>query len=153
MSTEVIVSAFQDKGTPKTGLTPAITIYDLADNSVVVNAAAMSEVANGMYKYSFATYDAEHNYGVYVDGGATLLDTDRYQYFGGEWKPPVQDTIVEGTITMQHVLMAILAEMAGKATGGGTATITYRNPGDTKDRVIMTVDANGNRSAVVTDYT
>ena len=85
MTTILIASAFQDKGTPKTGLSPAITIYDLADNSVVVNAATMSEVAHGIYKYSFTSYDATKNYAIYVDGGVTLGATDRYQYFGGGW--------------------------------------------------------------------
>jgi len=78
--TTMIQSNFQNNGVPATGLTPAITVYDLSDNSVVVNAASMSEVANGIYKYSFTTYDVAKEYAVYVDGGATLDNTDRYQY-------------------------------------------------------------------------
>jgi|SRR3989304_1207378 len=78
--TTMIQSNFQNNGVPATGLTPAITIYDLSDNSVVVNASAMSEVANGIYKYSFTTYDVTKEYAIYVDGGATLDNTDRYQY-------------------------------------------------------------------------
>ena len=38
--------------------------------------------------------------------------------------------------------------MVGKATGGGTTTITYRGVDDTSDVIIETVDSNGNRSAV-----
>ena len=57
--------------------------------------------------------------------------------------------IVEGTLTVQHALRLMLAALTGKATGGGTATITFRDTGDTTDRLVMTVDANGNRSAVV----
>src|SRR3990167_10335258 len=78
--TTMIQSNFQNNGVPATGLTPAITVYDLSDNSVVVNASAMSEVANGIYKYSFTTYDVTKEYAIYVDGGATLDNTDRYQY-------------------------------------------------------------------------
>jgi hypothetical protein len=65
----------------------------------------------------------------------------------------VMSANVEGTITLKQALMVMLAELAGKVTGGGTATITYRNPGDTKDRVILTVDEKGNRSAAITDLT
>lgn len=80
MATVVIMSAFQNNGAPATGLTPVITIYDLSDNSVVVNAQNMTEVANGIYKYSFASYDYTKDYAIYVDGTATLNDVDRYQY-------------------------------------------------------------------------
>ena len=65
----------------------------------------------------------------------------------------ILDEPIEGTITLRQAMKILLAEMAGKATGGGTATITYRNPGDTVDRVTLTVDTLGNRSAVVTDLT
>ena len=60
---------------------------------------------------------------------------------------------VEGTITVQQALKILLAELAGIVTGGGTTTITYRNPGDDKDRVILTVDEKGNRTEVITDLT
>lgn len=80
----ILTSAFQDAGSPATGLSPAITVYDLSDNSVVVNAQAMSEVANGIYKYDFAGYDKTTDYAIYVDGGATLDDVDRYQYGSNE---------------------------------------------------------------------
>jgi len=65
----------------------------------------------------------------------------------------VMSATVEGTITLKQALMVMLAELAGKVTGGGTATITYRNPGDDKDRVILTVDEKGNRTVVTTDLT
>ncbi len=65
----------------------------------------------------------------------------------------ILDRAIEGTYTLRQSLEILLAELAGKATGGGTATIVYRNPDDTKDRVILSVDNNGNRSAVVTDFT
>jgi hypothetical protein len=65
----------------------------------------------------------------------------------------ILDRPVEGTYTIRHALEILLAEMAGKASGGGTATIVYKNPDDTKSRVTLTVDTLGNRSAVVTDLT
>lgn len=61
----------------------------------------------------------------------------------------ILDDPVEGAYTMRQALRIMLASLAGKATGGGTATITFRDINDTADRITATVDINGNRSAVV----
>jgi len=89
----MIMSAFTDSGAPATGLTPAVTIYDLADDSVVVDAAAMSEVGGGIYKYSFSAYTVGTDYALYVDGGATLADADRYQYGSNIDERPIADAV------------------------------------------------------------
>lgn len=47
----------------------------------------------------------------------------------------------------------IAAVVGGKSSGGGTATIVFRDLGDTKDRQSATVTADGNRTAVVVDGT
>lgn len=71
--------------------------------------------------------------------------------------PPVVDLsevlnqVVEGTVTVGDALRLIVAVMAGKASGGGTAAVAFRDLSDTKDRVMMTVDEKGNRSNVVLD--
>lgn len=75
----VIKSFFTDKGVPKTGLTPLITIRRVSDNSIQINAAAMTEVAQGWYKYTY-TNDVAEEYFVHVDGTASLSNSDRYQY-------------------------------------------------------------------------
>jgi hypothetical protein len=41
--------------------------------------------------------------------------------------------------------------LAGEVSGGGTTTITFRSTDDTKDRVVATVDSNGNRTAITYD--
>jgi len=60
------------------------------------------------------------------------------------------DEVVEGTITVRQALNLMLAVLTGKSSGGATATLTFRDTGDTKDRLVVTVDANGNRTAVGT---
>jgi hypothetical protein len=60
----------------------------------------------------------------------------------------VWNETVIGSYTVQDILKILAAKMVGKATGGGTATITYRGVDDTSDVVVETVDTNGNRSAV-----
>jgi hypothetical protein len=59
--------------------------------------------------------------------------------------------VVEGTLTQDEITRIILAVEAGKAAGGGTTTITFRDQADTKDRVTATVDENGNRTAITVD--
>lgn len=58
------------------------------------------------------------------------------------------DKVVEGAITDMDVLKVLLAVMAGLSTGGDTDTIVFRDQADSLDRVEMTVDEDGNRSAV-----
>jgi hypothetical protein len=55
---------------------------------------------------------------------------------------------IEGSINLQEALMLMLAFVAGEATGGGTATISFRNQADTLNRITYTVDEDGNRTAV-----
>lgn len=62
----------------------------------------------------------------------------------------ILDEVVEGTVTLRQAIRLFLSALTGKASGGGTTTITFRDIGDTKDRIIMTVDSSGNRSAVGT---
>jgi len=61
--------------------------------------------------------------------------------------------VVEGTYTLQDCMKVLLAYMASKATGGGSPQITFRDTADTKDRIVMAVDGNGNRSAITVDVT
>jgi hypothetical protein len=44
-----------------------------------------------------------------------------------------------------------LAALAGKVSGAGTTTVTIRSADDTADRIVATVDSNGNRSSVTLD--
>lgn len=60
----------------------------------------------------------------------------------------VLDEVVEGSYTLRHYLRLFASVLLGKATGGGTATLTFRDTGDSKNRVVLTVDTSGNRSAV-----
>ena len=61
--------------------------------------------------------------------------------------------VVEGTLTVKQAIMLITAANAGKLSGGGTATLTFRDTTNTKNRIVATVDASGNRTAITTDVT
>jgi len=58
---------------------------------------------------------------------------------------------VEGTTTVQQALRLYDAVLGGKVIGAGTSTETFRDLADTKDRIIATVDSNGNRTAITRD--
>ena len=58
---------------------------------------------------------------------------------------------IETGLTLRQALRLISAALAGKVSGAGTTTITIRDTNDTKDRIVATVDANGNRTAVTRD--
>lgn len=55
---------------------------------------------------------------------------------------------VDGTYTLEDVLRIMVSVLAGKVSGGGTTTITFRDLSDTLNMIAATVDANGNRSGV-----
>lgn len=57
----------------------------------------------------------------------------------------------DGTaISLAGAIKLILAVLTGKSSGGGTATIVFRDINDAKNRISATVDANGNRTAIGT---
>ena len=56
-----------------------------------------------------------------------------------------------GTRTLRQLLKAVAAGVGGKLSGAGTATNTIRDLDDTKDVIVATVDAPGNRSAITYD--
>ena len=58
--------------------------------------------------------------------------------------------VVEGTITIKQSFSLMLSVLTGKSSGGGTNTITFRDTADAKDRVVATVDANQDRTAITT---
>lgn len=71
----------------------------------------------------------------------------------GDIDTAILDATVEGTYSVQEVLRIMVGVLAGKATGGGTTTVTFRDLSDSLDRVKATVDTSGNRSAVTLDVT
>ena len=59
--------------------------------------------------------------------------------------------IADGPYDLQEMMRLIFAATCNKVSGGGTATIVYRDSADGKDRITTTVDTNGNRTAVTLD--
>jgi hypothetical protein len=65
----------------------------------------------------------------------------------------VLDEVVEGSYTFRQFLRLFAAALGGELSGAATTTITIRDASDTKTRMTVTVDADGNRSALSLDLT
>lgn len=55
---------------------------------------------------------------------------------------------VDTGITLQEAMKLVLAVAAGKVSGASGTTVTIRDTSDTYDRIVATVDASGNRTAL-----
>lgn len=61
---------------------------------------------------------------------------------------------IETGLTLRQAQRLEVAALAGKLSGAATTTVTIRNAiADSKDRIVATVDNDGNRSAITTDLT
>ena len=60
----------------------------------------------------------------------------------------ILDEVVVGTYTLRQLVKVMAAALAGKLSGGGTATLTFRGVDDASDVIVTTVDANKNRTNV-----
>lgn len=58
---------------------------------------------------------------------------------------------IETSYTLRSATRLILAAISGRVSGGGTAAETVRDINNTKNRLVYTVDANGNRTNVAID--
>lgn len=85
---------------------------------------------------------------------ATGLATDAADEIAAAAALKLLDTAndIETNITVRNALRACIALLTGQVTGAGSGTEIFKNPGATKNRATITVDANGNRSAITFDF-
>jgi hypothetical protein len=65
----------------------------------------------------------------------------------------IWDEQVDGGVTARQSMRLHNSALGGKASGLDTTEATYRDLADTKDRIVATVDTDGNRTAVTRDLT
>jgi len=68
-----------------------------------------------------------------------------------EVRDAVWAVAIDGGLDAQQATRIMLAALAGKVSGAGTTTITFRDAGDARDAIVATVDADGNRGTVTLD--
>lgn len=59
--------------------------------------------------------------------------------------------VIESGFTAAEILRILAAVLAGKVSGAGLGTETFVGIDGTTDRVVSTVDSNGNRTSVTLD--
>lgn len=138
MQAKMIVVTFIDQTSPKEWEDQRLIIYTHGNASAYFTGnfdnldAAISAVPLGAV--TVGTNNDKTGYALSVAGVDSILDD-----------------AVEGTLTLRQVMKVLLSVLAGKSSGGGTATITFRDNADLKARVTATVDSNGNRTGITID--
>jgi hypothetical protein len=61
--------------------------------------------------------------------------------------------VIEGTLTFEQLQRLLLSFVGGKTSGGGTQDVRFRDNADSKARIHMVVDDNGNRTSTTLDGT
>lgn len=78
-------------------------------------------------------------------GGATPLSPEGLAF------ELLDNQDIDTGYSLRDALKLILSATAGKVSGAETTTITFRNLPDSIDRIVATVDANGNRTSLTYD--
>ena len=63
----------------------------------------------------------------------------------------VWQRVLESSLTAEEIVRLMASMLTGKVSAAGTGTETFRDLDDAKDRVVVMVDENGNRTAVTRD--
>lgn len=148
-------------GSPLTGA--AASCWVSIDGGAAASPINMSpsELSNGLYKQNLA---ACHMNGSIIGIGFTAASAVPVYFtiatipasalsasnIADDYSDALLDRAngVESGWSLRKMMRLMSSALLGKASGGGTATVTFRDVGDTTNRIVATVDANGNRSAV-----
>lgn len=141
----------------------AITFYG---RSILTAAGLTAETGEVTFDgEGFATFDGELgvNGAVTFEGEGLVTATGRTAEVGrvtmdAGARPSAFDiaqeivsTSADGSVSIGQAFKLFLAALVGKVSGAGTPTIVFRDVNDTKDRIVASVDADGNRTAVTKD--
>lgn len=122
-----------------TGLT--VTAYIWSPTLVKSALQTFTEVEEGLYYLDYNFTVVGTYFGKFYEGGTAKTT--------GVFRIPEVDN--DGTaISLAGAHKLELSVLTGKTSGGGTATIVFRDTADSKNRISATVDASGNRTAIGT---
>ena len=138
-----------------------VQAHSLSTEITALNDPTAAAVADAVWDEAIAGHVAGGSFGEEVQSHSTFDNTadqvivttnnDKTGYtLSATGVDDVLDEVVEGTITLRQAVNLFLSVLTGKSSGGGTATLVFRDTADSKNRLSVTVDANGNRTAVGT---
>ena len=141
---------FEDPITHNTEVTVAGTTF--ARTIEMINNYTVEFTPDSQYSVRLAgsnnnIFDVENS--ILIQNQVQLISQNSAGLINGE----IVDQIVEGTINIQQAMRLILSTLGSKVSGVTTSTETFRDTADSKDRVIVTLDPNNNRTAVTLDLT
>jgi len=149
-------------GSSQTGLvgTIGITLLNSDGTTHTTRATAnIYEIGGGCYGKDI-TFDDTMKGSIVWDtgGGSPVYAIEEYNYLDSgptvsQIVSGVFTNIIEGTITFEQIQRLMTAFIGGVTTGGGTSNIKFQDRANTKNRIEMDVDNNGNRNTVTLDGT
>lgn len=113
----------------------------------------------GAYIAGQAGYIVGHNIDATITSRTKPADTQPASLSSSERNAVADATLdradaIEVGLTLRQAQRVQAAAAAGELSGAATTTVTIRNAqADSKDRIVATVDADGNRTAVTLDVT
>ena len=141
----------------QTGVTiPTVTTVGSVTGAVGSVTGAVGSVTGAVGSVTGAVGSVTGNVGGNVVGsvGSVTTVSDKTGYrLSAAGVDDVHDEVVDGTTTFRESTRLANTANGGKTSGGGTTTFTGRDLADSKNRLSVTVDADGNRSAVTRDLT
>jgi hypothetical protein len=134
----------------------AVNDYYKGQTVCVILGAGLGQ-ARAIYEYdgatkvakirpSWATAPNGTSYYAILNVGSSVVAAIEPEVVDDVWDEPM-----EGAVTAREQMNINTAALAGKSSGGGTATVKFRDQADTKDRITATVTAEGDRTAVTAD--
>lgn len=93
-----------------------------------------------------------------LPGGGVTSTVSNLSYAVNQASPSeiadaVHSKAVDSGLDLTGAMRLILSALVGKVSGAEGTTITFRSVADDKNRIVATVDANGNRTAILFDAT
>lgn len=150
-STTDTLEALRDRGdaawTTATG-------FALAVDYTTARAAKLDNL-DATVSSRFAAASAPTNFPVLSITAGGLVDVNDKTGFrlSATGVDDIHDETFESTITWRQLNRLMLSVLAGKSSGGGSATLNFRDYADLINRITATVDANGNRTAITLNVT
>jgi len=86
-----------------------------------------------------------------TDGVVLATDAVSAAALAADAVDEIWDEVTDGSVTARQVLNAVLAFVGGITAGGGTGSIIFRRQDDVTAALTLTVDSDGDRSAVTLD--
>lgn len=144
-----VVSCYKSNSTTET--TTGVTLTVDFDSRTGMHHVRIDTSADGTF------FAAGNDFDVVITTG-TVGGTSVVGYIIGHFSlrnrvTAIFNNVVENSKTFMHLLRGYWAVLGNKASGLGSGTATFRDDADSKDRIVATVDSDGNRSAITKDLT